>query len=258
MQPATGGYVQLETLVSKHSWQIKADEIELVKRLAEGTYGVVWDGRWKDRRVAIKVLKIGGVDSEGDQLDVGADEDFERECAALEKIDHSHLLKFYGVGHLASTRAGFIVTELLALGSLRQVLQDRSHDLPWHVRTSIACQLARGMEALHGMQPPMIHRDLKVTCALSQCPPMISLSENMISCPRVSLSHVLLCTPDSTSQHSRLGPTVGQRPLGHRSTSSTPICGKDCGFREQSAIPATPAHHCLLFIYRHCSGHGGS
>lgn len=169
MQSATGGYVQLETLVSKHSWQIKADEIELVKRLAEGTYGVVWDGRWKDRRVAIKVLKIGGVDSEGDQLDVGADEDFERECAALEKIDHSHLLKFYGVGHLASTRAGFIVTELLALGSLRQVLQDRSHDLPWHVRTSIACQLARGMEALHGMQPPMIHRDLKVT--LSQCPP---------------------------------------------------------------------------------------
>eukprot|EP00035_Acanthoeca_spectabilis_P006245 m.122361 g.122361 ORF g.122361 m.122361 type:complete len:1121 (+) comp13417_c0_seq1:122-3484(+) len=150
--------IQLDDLDAT-AWQISESQIVLVRRLAEGSYGVVWDGLWADKRVAIKMLKSTPVDEDGDVLDDGAQEDFERECAALRKLNHPNLLKFYGFGTCTSTGAGFLVTELLDLGSLRSVLLDSNFEISLKSRVSVALQIALGMEHLHRV--PLVHRDLK-------------------------------------------------------------------------------------------------
>lgn len=76
----------------------------------------------------------------------------------LQRLKHPHVLQFHGYGTLSSGN-GFIVTELMARGSLRSVLADSGRDLSWATRLSIALQLALGMEHLH--QVPIVHRDLK-------------------------------------------------------------------------------------------------
>ena len=44
-------------------------------------------------------------------------------------------------------------------GSLFRVLQDKSIDLPWHLRIRIAYQISGGMQLLHSRN--ILHRDLK-------------------------------------------------------------------------------------------------
>ena len=108
--------------------------------------------------MAIKVLFAGARDEDGDPVDPCADEEFRKECAALRSIDSPHLLKFFGFGTTAEGN-GFIVTELMVLGSLERVLHDQDRELTWRTRVSIGLQVALGMEHLH--QRHMLHRDLK-------------------------------------------------------------------------------------------------
>lgn len=111
--------------------------------------------------VAVKVLKAGRLDEDGDPIDMGAEEEFAQECAMLQRVsNHPFLLKFYGFG-VNTDGTGFIVTELLEKGSLRGLLADTSCELPWRTRVTIAHQLAQGMEHLHSV--PIVHRG---TCLL--------------------------------------------------------------------------------------------
>jgi serine/threonine protein kinase len=47
-------------------------------------------------------------------------------------------------------------------GSLSSVLQNPAISLDWAMRIRFALDGAKGMCYLHGLQPPVIHRDLKV------------------------------------------------------------------------------------------------
>lgn len=46
-------------------------------------------------------------------------------------------------------------------GSLRTVLDDKSTELTIRSRVSMALDAAKGMNYLHNLNPPVIHRDLK-------------------------------------------------------------------------------------------------
>ena len=121
----------------------------------------MWEGilQPSGQRVAVKVmLGAGAVDDDGDVIDPYADEDFRKECDALQRIDSPHLLKFLGFG---TTGGGgrFIVTELLAGGSLCDTLRNPQRDLPWRTRVMFGMHVALGMEHLHELH--MLHRDLK-------------------------------------------------------------------------------------------------
>jgi serine/threonine protein kinase len=142
-------------------WRIRECDITTVKRLGSGAFGEVWEGVMQpgSRRVAIKVMRAGGaVDEEGDVIDPRADEDFRKECAALQRVDSPHLVKFFGFG---TTESGtqFIVTELMVGGSLEEALHDRKRALQWRTRVAIGLQVALGMDHLHKRN--MLHRDLK-------------------------------------------------------------------------------------------------
>lgn len=141
-------------------WRIQESDLQLDKTLATGAYGVVWSGEWRGQAVAVKMLKFGAVDSDGDPTDPEALLDFQQECAMLQRLHHPHLLRFHGYG-TAAVGSGFIVTELMSMGSLFAVLGDAAIDLPWATRTSVALQLSLGMDHLHNHPTPIVHRDLK-------------------------------------------------------------------------------------------------
>jgi hypothetical protein len=146
--------------VNATSWRINESDLILVQRLGKGAYGEVWDCTQKPdgRRVAVKVMLTGVVDEDGDAVDLNADEDFHKECAALQRVDSPHLIKFFGFGTTAKGN-GFIVTEIVLGGSLENVLHAPDRDLPWHSRMKIGLQVALGMVHLHKRH--MLHRDLK-------------------------------------------------------------------------------------------------
>ena len=100
----------------------------------------------------------GEVDADGDLVDPNADEDFLKECVALQRIDNAHLIKFFGYGNTKGGN-GFIVTELMDGGSLEDMLHKSELDLPWGTRAKYGLHIALGMKHLH--KKDMLHRDLK-------------------------------------------------------------------------------------------------
>lgn len=77
----------------------------------------------------------------------------------MRSIRHPNLLTFFGAGKDRQNRA-FLVTELMARGSLRRLLRDTTLALDWPMRLQFAVDVAAGMRYLHKLG--MVHRDLKV------------------------------------------------------------------------------------------------
>lgn len=66
----------------------------------------------------------------------------------MRSIRHPHLLTFYGAGVDSQSRA-FLVTELMANGSLKSVLLSVGTPLSWGARLTYASDVGRGMTYLH-------------------------------------------------------------------------------------------------------------
>ena len=148
-----------EALSNASTWCIDESDVNKERVLGQGKFGKVFAGTLNGRKVAVKVLFAGAlVDEDGDLVNPNASEDFLKECAALRRVNSPYLITFVGFGTTAEG-SGFIVTELLAGGSLEDVLHDPERKLPWPTRIKIGLQVAFGMEHLHRRH--MLHRDLK-------------------------------------------------------------------------------------------------
>jgi len=148
------------------AWELPWDHVRLSKKLAEGTFGEVWAGKWSNISVAVKLLKKTVNPHANDPLYASAiaeqemimQEEFRQECETLQSIKHPNLLIFFGAGTTSSGQS-FIVTELMSVGSLRKALADDTRTLIWQERLRIAYQISCGMTHLHSLH--IIHRDLK-------------------------------------------------------------------------------------------------
>ncbi|KAL3839954.1 hypothetical protein ACJIZ3_024545 [Penstemon smallii] len=122
-------------------------------KIGEGAHGKVYQGRYGDRIVAIKVLNSGNTSEERTVLESR----FIREVTMMSKVKHDNLVKFIGA---CKDPLMVIVTELLPGMSLRKYLGSiRPKQLDLHVALSFALDIARALDCLHANG--IIHRDLK-------------------------------------------------------------------------------------------------
>ena len=145
----------MPSLPQKPFPEIKVEDVEILDRIAEGTFGVVYKARWLSAIVAIKKLRppTGALTTQ--EVDAFS-QDYRREVQQLMRLRHPNILSFYGsiseVGELA------IVTELME-GDMRGYLKTRAKSESLSKRVNILRSAACGIRYLHGES--LVHRDIK-------------------------------------------------------------------------------------------------
>ena len=135
------------------AWQISWQEVRLQNEIGGGASGRVWKAQYRDMEVAVKMLIC-----EDDPI---SSLEFAREIKFMQTIRHRNIVLFIGAGKTSPQEQPFLVVEFAHRGSLRHVLDDVSIDMSPERKISFALDASKGMEFLHNLDPPRIHRDLK-------------------------------------------------------------------------------------------------
>ncbi|KAM7509180.1 hypothetical protein LguiA_019633 [Lonicera macranthoides] len=134
-------------------WLIDPKLLFVGPKIGEGAHAKVYEGKYKNQNVAIKIINKGDTSEEIAKKEAR----FAREVAMLSRVQHKNLVKFIGA---CNEPVMVIVTELLLGGTLRKYLLNiRPRCLDTRVAIGFALDIARAMECLHSHG--IIHRDLK-------------------------------------------------------------------------------------------------
>ena len=153
------GRRERETALRRHiqtlndAWQISWQEIELQDKIGGGASGRVWKAQYRDMDVAVKML-IGDDESQSSL-------EFAGEIKFMQTMRHPNIVLFIGAGRTNPRAQPFLVVEFAHRGSLRHVLDDVSIEINQNRKIDFALDASKGMEFLHQLDPPRIHRDVK-------------------------------------------------------------------------------------------------
>ncbi len=141
---------------------------EVGDRIGVGGMGIVYRAIYTKNgaRVALKVLAPDVADSEPLQRR------FEREISILKKLQHPHIVRYYGGGKFGSQR--FYAMELVEGGSIEEYLKKKGC-LPWEEALEFTMQIAKALE--HAHEAGVIHRDLKPANLLMTSANVIKLTD---------------------------------------------------------------------------------
>jgi hypothetical protein len=146
-------------------WLIKVEDLTFEQRISEGTFGVVFKGKYRGGQVAIKKLKLDDYD------------EFEHEVEILSRLRHPNIVLFMGV--CFQNEYKLIVTEYMPNMSIDHLLYKknaailsqnielddrvRHRAMTFEKKLDILCDVIKGMIYLHSHDPPIVHRDIKTS-----------------------------------------------------------------------------------------------
>lgn len=125
---------------------------ELGDRIGTGGMGVVYRAIYTKTGMPCAIKVLSPDVNESPQVQ----QRFEREIAILKKLQHPHIVRYYGGGKVGTQR--FYAMELVQGGSLEAHLKTKGR-LPWEEALEITRQVAEALE--HAHTAGVIHRDLK-------------------------------------------------------------------------------------------------
>ncbi|KAM7463833.1 hypothetical protein LguiA_031954 [Lonicera macranthoides] len=129
-------------------------DLDLKEKIGAGSFGTVHRAEWHGLDVAVKVLMEQDFHAERFR-------EFLSEVSIMKRLRHPNIVLLLGaVTHPPNLS---IVTEYLSRGSLYKLLQmpDAGVILDETRRLNMAYDVAQGMNYLHQLKPPIVHRDLK-------------------------------------------------------------------------------------------------
>lgn len=146
---------------------ISFSDIELVRTIGEGSYGLVWLGRYLQTSVAVKVLTHDTRKTVGWHPDQPPSDAallaLQKEASIMASLRHPNCVQYLG----CCLDPPALVMEYCSRRSVDKILADALNDdraskqLDWVHLLGIATDAAKGMLYLHTRSPPIIHRDLK-------------------------------------------------------------------------------------------------
>ncbi|KAF7229669.1 tyrosine-protein kinase ITK/TSK [Nothobranchius furzeri] len=132
--------------LSEDQWEIDPEELILGQQVGSGQFGLVLEGVWRDRKVAVKMVRE----------DCMSDEEFKEEAKIMMRLSHRKLVQLYGVCTQRSPMC--LVFELMENGCLTSYLRERRGRLAQDVMLAMCLDVAEGMAYLESSN--FIHRDL--------------------------------------------------------------------------------------------------
>ncbi|NXP93955.1 TNI3K kinase, partial [Passerina amoena] len=134
-------------------FHLQLSEIEFHEIIGSGSFGKVYKGQCRNKIVAIKRYRANTYCSKSD-VDM-----FCREVSILCRLNHPCVIQFVGAC-LDDPSQFAIVTQYISGGSLFSLLHEQKRILDLQSKLIIAVDVAKGMEYLHNLTQPIIHRDL--------------------------------------------------------------------------------------------------
>ncbi len=136
--------------------RLPAGSVKIAKEtiLGSGAFGLVYEGAWQKRPVAIKEIDI---ERAGKNLGLEKDQVLEAlswEVSRLASTSHANLVQFFGIYN--EKDQNFLILEYCEGGSLQKML---SQNPPWSLRWQWALEVSQGLAYLH--HQGILHRDLK-------------------------------------------------------------------------------------------------
>ncbi|XVE68611.1 hypothetical protein DITRI_Ditri09bG0082200 [Diplodiscus trichospermus] len=140
--------------IDQEDLDIPWGELVLKEKIGAGSFGTVHRAELHGREVAVKILMEQDFHTERYWEFLG-------EVAIMKHLRHPNIVLFMGA--VTQPPKLSIVTEYLSRGSLFRLLQipDAALVLNERRRLNMALDVARGMNYLHQLKPPIVHRDLK-------------------------------------------------------------------------------------------------
>ncbi|KAG0476992.1 hypothetical protein HPP92_013833 [Vanilla planifolia] len=149
----SNGSVSSERLDIDIKLLIDPKKLFIGAKIGEGAHGKVYEGKYGDKILALKVINSGSTPEEKVLIEAR----FIREVNMMSRVKHENLVKFFGA---CKDPIMVIATELLPGMSLKKYLTSvRPEQLELHLAISFSLDIARAMECLHANG--IIHRDLK-------------------------------------------------------------------------------------------------
>jgi hypothetical protein len=137
--------------------RVQLDMLTRVRKIGEGSFGVVYLSLYCGERVVVKEM-LPNV------LEEDVFSSFQNEVWMLTVLEHPRIIKLIG---LTMRPKKTLIMEYMQLGDLRDFL-DESPELPWASRLCILIDVCLAMDFAHRLSPPIIH---KVRCLLLSCAP---------------------------------------------------------------------------------------
>jgi len=137
---------------------IPIEKIKFTGNLGVGSSSSVHKAMYEGEEVAVKKIFRGG--EQGKELE----KLFWKETSIMKKIRHPKIVLFMGVARTDDYY--YIMTEYMSKRSLDLVLKDQTILLDTRTRLRIAIDIAKGLNFLHSLNPPVLHRDLKTANVL--------------------------------------------------------------------------------------------
>lgn len=134
---------------------IQSSELEIVRKLGEGTTADVHLGTLRGVPVAVKEIR-----ALNDDTDLATIQAVQRELRVLSNVTHPNIVRFIGL--VTETFPLRFVLEYCEGGSLFELLHNNWQiALSWPQRLKMMLDTAAAEAHLHSFDPPIMHRDLK-------------------------------------------------------------------------------------------------